>query len=137
MSVKYFSEMRTAAPEVPAPAAPPAKAPEAPAAPAKSPAPEAPSQQVEAPPSPERDAVKFKLQAEQAAKKHGFSVRVTISSSNKSMMISIDPGEDIITQRDALKLAVNLDTIDKAWKLMDEPLQKVGGSWGIKLAKVG
>lgn len=122
MSIKYFSEMRTAAPEVPAPEAP---------------APEAPSKDVNVPSSPEKDAVKFKLQAEQAAKKFGFAVRVTISSSNKSMMVSIDPGEDIITQRDALKLAVNLDTIDKNWKLMDEPMQKVGGSWGIKLAKVG
>lgn len=134
MAIKYFSEIRTAAPEVPpAPEAPKA---EAPAAPAMDKAPEVPSSQVETPSSPEKDAVKFKLQAEQAAKKFGFAVRVTISSSNKSMMVSIDPGEDIITQRDALKLAVNLDTIDKGWKLMDEPLQKVGGSWGIKLAKV-
>lgn len=131
--IKYFSEMRTAAPEVPpAPKAPAeAPAPEAPKAPAP-----APSENVDVAPSPEKDAVKFKLKAEQKAKAEGFSTNITISSSNRSMMVTIDPGDDIITQRDALKLAVTLDAIDKNWRLMDEPLQKASSSWGIKISKV-
>lgn len=148
MAIKYFSEMKTAAPEdTKAPVAPPPPAPaegleptpdappaEAPKAPAPEEAPKTPRKETPSA-SPEKDAVKFKLQAEQKAKEYGHNVTVTISSTNKTMSIALNAEDDIITQKDALKLAVALEDLDPNWRLMDEPLVKAGPSWAIKMAK--
>jgi hypothetical protein len=144
---KYYTEMKTAAPEDAAPAAPKAPAPPAPPAgevppPPAPPAemkmdekPEDPSGKEVSKANPEKDAVKFKLQIEQKASEHGHGVTVTISSTNKTMSVALNAEDDIITQKDAIKLAVSLDDLDPNWRLMDEPLVKAGPSWAIKMTR--
>jgi hypothetical protein len=83
----------------------------------------------------EKNAIKFKLWAEDEAKKNGYTVEITPSSSNRAAKVLIDDSTDIITQKDAVRLSVILDNNTLNWKLMDEPLVKSGGSWVIKFAK--
>ncbi|MFA5071358.1 MAG: hypothetical protein WC511_03255 [Candidatus Pacearchaeota archaeon] len=146
--VKYFTEMKTAAPETPAaPPAPPAAPDKGPAGDVPPPPPMPEGSEMDAPPeenpatkevekaNPEKDAVKFKLQVEQKASEQGHSVTVSISSTNKTMSITLNAEEDIITQKDAIKLAVTVDDLDPNWRLMDEPLQKAGPSWAIRMTR--
>ena len=85
---------------------------------------------------PEKDSVKFKLWAESEAKKAGYTIEVSISTSNKALKVTLDDSTDIITQKDAIKLAVALDSNQQNWHLMDDPIVKGGGTWMIKFAKV-
>lgn len=85
---------------------------------------------------PEKDAVKFKLWAEKEAKKAGYTVEIVPSSSNRAVKVNIDDSTDIITQKDAIKLAVALDNNPMSWHLMDDPIVKGGGAWVIKFSKV-
>lgn len=85
---------------------------------------------------PEKDSIKFKLWAEKQAKEAGYTIEVVISSSNKSLKIIIDDSTDIITQKDAIKLAVALDNNEMSWHLMDDPIVKGGGTWILKFSKV-
>lgn len=100
---------------------------------------EAPSEEPEGEgddPDTGKDSVKFKLWAEKEAKKAGYTVEITPSSTGKATKVTMDDSTDIITQKDAIKLAVLLDENTMNWHLMDDPIVKGGGTWMIKFSKV-
>lgn len=139
--IKYFSQMRRKAqePETPPPPPPTSDVPE------EAPKEEDPTaelevedegtQQTSQSENSGKDAVKFKLWAEEEAKKAGYTVEVLPSTSGKAVKIILDDSTDIITQKDAIKLAVALDENTMDWHLMDDPIVKGGGTWMIKLSK--
>jgi len=82
-----------------------------------------------------KDSVKFNIWAERAAKQAGYTVEVVPSSSNRALKVNIDDTTDIVTQKDAIKLAVLLDDNTMGWQLMDDPIVKTGGAWTIKMSR--
>lgn len=82
-----------------------------------------------------KDSVKFNIWAERAAKQAGYTVEVVPSSSNRALKVNIDDTTDIVTQKDAIKLAVLLDDNNMGWQLMDDPIVKSGGAWTIKMSR--
>jgi tetraacyldisaccharide-1-P 4'-kinase len=99
---------------------------------------EAPSEETSEPVENEdtaKDTVKFNIWAERTSKQAGYTVEVVPSSSNRALKINIDDSTDIVTQKDAIKLAVLLDDNNMGWQLMDDPIVKSGGAWTIKMSK--
>jgi len=82
-----------------------------------------------------KDTVKFNMWVERTSKQAGYTVEVVPSSSNRSMKVNIDDTTDIITQKDAIKLAVMLEDNNMGWQLMDDPIVKTGGAWTIKMSR--
>ena len=82
-----------------------------------------------------KDTVKFNMWVERTSKQAGYTVEVVPSSSNRALKVNIDDTTDIVTQKDAIKLAVLLDDNTMGWQLMDEPIVKSGGAWTIKMSR--
>jgi hypothetical protein len=161
--IKKYSEMKhTAVDPVPAdapapgagappagpdagPSAPsaPASAPSAPSAPAPAPsAPSAPNASPNPDASPAGDdaevaAAKMKIYLEQQCAELGFSIEsVDIRRKNKALSLIISSEGGVVSQKDMVLLAAQLNTNDLAWELMEDCLAAKGGNWQINFSKV-